>query len=81
MLMKKALLLNVSLAVLALAPLCCAQNEEPPSLDSAIALVRAGIQANKTSIVGQLMNLNDQEAAAFWPIYRSIRIRKVQAGR
>lgn len=71
MLMKKALLLNVSLAVLALAPLCCAQNEEPPSLDSAIALVRAGIQANKTSIVGQLMNLNDQEAAAFWPIYRS----------
>ena len=67
----KALLLNISLAVLALAPLCCAQNEQPPSLDSAIALVRSGILANKTSIVGQLMSFKDQEAAAFWPIYRS----------
>jgi len=67
----KALLLNIGLALLALAPFCCAQNEQPPSLDSAIALVRSGILANKTSIVGQLMNFNDQEAAAFWPIYRS----------
>lgn len=64
------LLRKVSMAVLALAPLCPAQNQEPPSFDSAIALVRAGIQANKTAIIGQAMALNDKDAAAFWPIYR-----------
>ena len=64
------LLLNVTAAVLALAPLCAAQSEDPPSLDSAIALVRAGMQANKTVIIGQAMEFNDKDAAAFWPIYR-----------
>ena len=64
------LLLNVTVAVLALAPLCPAQNEDPPSFDSAIALVRAGMQANKTVIIGQAMEFNDKDAAAFWPIYR-----------
>jgi hypothetical protein len=64
------LLLNVSVALLALTPLCLAQNEDPPSLDSAIALVRANMQANKTVITGQAMEFNDKDAAAFWPIYR-----------
>jgi hypothetical protein len=64
------LLLNVTVAVLALAPVCPAQNEDPPSLDSAIALVRAGMQANKTVIIGQAMEFNDKDAGAFWPIYR-----------
>ena len=64
------LLLNVTVALLALAPLCRAQNEDPPSLDSAIALVRANMQANKTVITGQAMEFNDKDAAAFWPIYR-----------
>jgi hypothetical protein len=64
------LLLNVTVAVLALATVCPAQNEDPPSLDSAIALARAGMQANKTVIIGQAMEFNDKDAAAFWPIYR-----------
>jgi len=64
------LLLNVTPALLALAPLCAAQSEDPPSFDSAIALVRAGMQANKTVIIGQAMEFNDKDAAAFWPIYR-----------
>ena len=64
------LLFNLSVALLALAPLCRAQNEDPPSLDSAIALVRANMQANKTVITGQAMEFNDKDAAAFWPIYR-----------
>ena len=67
---RNSLVLNVSLAVLAFSPLCHAQTEEQPSLDSVIALVRDGMQANKTTIVGEAMDLNDQDAAAFWPIYR-----------
>ena len=67
---RKYLLFTVSAALLALAPVCPAQNQEPPSLDSAIAQVRAGIQANKTVTIGQLMEFNDKDAAAFWPIYR-----------
>jgi hypothetical protein len=64
------LLLNVSLAVLALSPICRAQNEELPSFDSVIAMVRDGIQVNKTAIVGEAMGFNDKDAASFWPIYR-----------
>lgn len=63
-------LLNAGLAVLAVSPLCHAQNENPPSFESAISVVRAGIQANKTTIVGQVMDLDDKDAAIFWPIYR-----------
>lgn len=62
--------LSLGLALLVGSPLCHAQNEEPPSLDSGIAMIRAGVLANKTTIVGQAMNLDDKEAARFWPIYR-----------
>jgi hypothetical protein len=70
MMIRNSLLLNLSLVVLAFSPLCRAQNEDPPSFDSAISVIRAGIQANKTTIVGQAMDLNDKDGAAFWPIYR-----------
>lgn len=66
----KSLLLNLRLAVLFLSPLCYAQSETPPSFDSAIALVRAGMQANKTAIIGEAVHFNDKDAAVFWPIYR-----------
>jgi hypothetical protein len=33
-------------------------------------VVREGMQANKTTLVGTAMDLNDKDAAAFWPIYR-----------
>jgi hypothetical protein len=67
---RNSLAVNLSLAVLAFSPLCRAQNENPPSFDSAISVIRAGIQANKTTIVGQAMDFNDKDGAAFWPIYR-----------
>ena len=70
MMVRNSLLLNMSLAVLALSPLCHAQDVEPPSFGSAIAVVREGIQASKTTLVGSTMDLNDKDAAAFWPIYR-----------
>jgi hypothetical protein len=47
-----------------------AQSEEPPSFESAMSIVRAGIQANKTATVAQVMAFDDKEAAEFWPIYR-----------
>src|SRR5271165_6771923 len=70
MMIRNSLLLNLSLAVLAFSPLCRAQNEDPPSFDSAISVIRDDIQASKTNIVGQAMNFNAKDGAAFWPIYR-----------
>ena len=67
---RNSFLLAVSLALATLSSLCHAQNQESPSFESAISVVRAGIQANKTATVGQVMNLDDKDAAAFWPIYR-----------
>ena len=63
-------LFRMWLAVLAISPLCAAQSEPPASLDSTFAVVRAGIQADKATIVGQGMAFNDKDAAVFWPIYR-----------
>jgi hypothetical protein len=70
MMIRNSLMLNLSLAVFAFSPLCRAQNQAPPSFDSAISVIRAGIQANKTTLVGQAMDFNDKDGAAFWPIYR-----------
>ena len=67
---RNSLVLNMFLAVLALASLCHAQEEVPSSFDSVIELVRSGMQANKTAIVGEAMDFSDKDAAAFWPIYR-----------
>ena len=70
MMIRNSFLLTVSFALGALSPVCRAQTQEPPSLESAISIVRAGIEANKTAMVGQVMGFDDKEAAAFWPIYR-----------
>ena len=67
---RTSFLLRVGLALLAISPLCHAQTEEPPSRDSAIAVIRAGVLANKTTIVAQAMNLDDKDAEGFWPIFR-----------
>src|SRR6516225_7044087 len=70
MMVRKSFLLTVSFALVALSPVCHAQNQEPPSFESALSIARAGIEANKTAMVGQKMGFDDKEAAAFWPIYR-----------
>ena len=68
---RNSLLLALGASLLALSPVSRAQNEEPPSLDSAIAIIRAGVLANKTMIIGQTMKFDDREGASFWPVYRS----------
>jgi hypothetical protein len=67
---RNVLILSMILAVPSLAPLCHAQDQAQPSIDSAMAVVRADIQADKATIVGQAMSLSDKDAATFWPIYR-----------
>lgn len=43
--------------------------DQVPTIDTAIALVRANIQADRTTLITTEMNFNEKEAAAFWPVY------------
>jgi Spy/CpxP family protein refolding chaperone len=67
--MKNPALLVVTFAMLAFCPLGRAQDQEP-SIDSTIAVVRAGMQADRTALITTGMNFTDKDGAAFWPIYR-----------
>ena len=66
---KNSALLMVTFAMLAFCPLGRAQDQEP-TIDSAIAVARANMQAGKTAVITTAMNFNDKEGAAFWPIYQ-----------
>jgi hypothetical protein len=66
-------------ATLSLVPNGFAQttSTQPPTTETQdtnirayIELLRANVRAEKTAIVGQIMDLNDDQAAKFWPIYR-----------
>jgi hypothetical protein len=67
--MKNSLLLMITFAMMALCPLGRAQDQEP-TIDSTIAMVRANMQADRTALITAGMNFNDKEGAAFWPIYQ-----------
>jgi Spy/CpxP family protein refolding chaperone len=67
--MKNCALLVVTFAMLALCPLGRAQDQEP-TIDSTIAVVRANMQADRTTLITTGMNFNDKDGAAFWPIYQ-----------
>jgi hypothetical protein len=58
----------VTFAMLAFCTLSRAQDQEP-TIDSTIAVVRANMQADRTALITTGMNFNDKEGAAFWPIY------------
>jgi len=65
----KSLLLTITFALLAFSPICRAQTQEP-NIDSAIEVARAGMRADRTTIITSAMNFSDKDGAAFWPIYR-----------
>jgi hypothetical protein len=67
--MKKTLVLAVVMVagVAATAGRVWAQDA---SIDNDIAVLRADLKADKTKIMTDQMQLTDQEASAFWPIYR-----------
>ena len=67
--MKNSALLMLTFAMLAFCPLGRAQDEEP-TLDSRIAVVRANMRADRAALITTGMNFNDKEGAAFWPIYQ-----------
>ncbi|MGO9540007.1 MAG: hypothetical protein ACLPN2_05385 [Terriglobales bacterium] len=59
----------LTFAMLAFCPLGRAQ-DQGPTIDSTIAVVRANMQADKTTLITTLMNFNDTDGAAFWPVYQ-----------
>jgi hypothetical protein len=61
--------LMVTFAMLTFCPLGRAQGHEP-TVDSTIAVVRANMQADRTTLITAGMNFNDKDGAAFWPIYK-----------
>jgi hypothetical protein len=67
--MKNCALLMVTFAMLAFCSFGRAQDQEL-TIDSTIAVVRANMQADRTTLITTGMNLNDKDGAAFWPIYR-----------
>jgi len=66
---KNSALLMLTFAMLAFCPLGRAQDQEP-NIDSTIAVVRANMQADRTTLITAGMNFNDKDGAAFWPIYQ-----------
>ena len=66
---KNSALLMVTFAMVAFCPLGRAQDQEP-NIDSTIAVVRANMQADRTTLITTGMNFNDKDGAAFWPIYK-----------
>ncbi|MBZ5572118.1 MAG: hypothetical protein LAO09_09580 [Acidobacteriia bacterium] len=67
--MKNSALLTITFAMLAFCRLGRAQDQEP-TIDSKIAVVRANMQADRTTLITAGMNFNDKDGAAFWPIYQ-----------
>ena len=77
---KNSALLMVTFAMLAFCPLGRAQE---PTIDSTIALVRANMQADRTTLITAGMNFSNKEGATFWPIYQQYEYErsKVDDGR
>jgi hypothetical protein len=67
---KNCALLMVTFAMLTFCPFGRAQDQEP-TIDSTIAVVRANMQADRTALITTGMNFNEKDGAAFWPIYRA----------
>ena len=66
---RKSVLLAITFTVVTLPAICGAQTQQV-SVGSAIELVRADMQADRTKIITASMNFTDKEGAAFWPVYR-----------
>jgi Spy/CpxP family protein refolding chaperone len=66
---QKSALLTIAFAIVALSLVCQAQNQEP-TIDSTIAVVRANMRASRAALITTDMNFTDKDGAAFWPIYQ-----------
>jgi hypothetical protein len=66
---QKSALLTIAFAIVALSLVCQAQNQEP-TIDSTIAVVRANMRASRAALISTDMNFTDNDGTAFWPIYQ-----------
>ena len=66
---RKSMLLVITLAMIALSGVCRAQTQEA-SIGSTIESIRADMQADRAKIINATMNFSEKDSAAFWPIYR-----------
>ncbi len=66
--MIRNLILLTMTFLFALSPLR-AQDQEA-NIDSVIEVARAGMRADKATVITATMNFSDKDGAAFWPIYR-----------
>jgi len=67
--MKLRMLFAAILLLLTVPNASGAQSNEP-SFDSWIESIRADLRADKVAIVGQAMQLSDQDSKVLWPVYR-----------
>src|SRR5215469_15565105 len=65
----KSVLFMTTITILGLSSVSQAQLQQT-SINSAIEVARANSRAERATIVGAAMNLTDNDAVAFWPIYR-----------
>jgi hypothetical protein len=78
---KNSALLMVTFAMFTFCSAGHAQSQEPgqePTIDSTIAVVRANMQANRTTLITAGMNFNDKDGAAFWPIYQQYQYERAR---
>ena len=68
--MRRYLLLSLIATVFGLPLVSSAQSDASIDVDSAIEIIRAGMQAQKATLVAQAMDLTEQDGNAFWPVYR-----------
>jgi hypothetical protein len=66
---RKFALLTLTITALMLTPFCHSQNQEH-SLVSEIEVAKAEIRVEKSTMISAAMNFTDNDASAFWPIYR-----------
>lgn len=66
---RKSVLLVITLAMVTLSGVCRAQTQEP-NVGSVIELARADMQADRVKIITTAMDFSEKDGAAFWPIYR-----------
>ena len=68
---RKSVRFTITFAILVVALLPAGRAQDlQPNIDTAISRIRATMQADRDSVIGKTMALNDKDAAAFWPIYR-----------
>ena len=66
----KRYLVMVGLALATMAGAAQTSSTSQSGVDTDIALLRSNLQADKTDIIGRTMQLTDDQAKAFWPLYR-----------